>query len=1060
MSIDWARVKQVLAEAAARNSLAERAAYLDDACRGDVSLRAQVERLLAAHDQSGAFLETSVVPAADVAIEVSITEKAGDRIGPYKLLQQIGEGGCGVVYMAEQELPIRRRVALKVIKLGMNTKAVVARFEAERQALALMDHPNIARVLDAGATDTGRPYFVMELVRGIRITEYSDQNHLSTEARLRLFVQVCQALQHAHQKGIIHRDIKPSNILVTLHDGAPMPKVIDFGIAKATDQRLTEKTLFTSFEQFIGTPAYMSPEQAQMSTLDIDTRSDIYSLGALLYELLTGQTPFDPKELVSAGLDGMRQILREQEPKRPSTRLSTLMAAAQTTVARCRQSEPPQLIHRLRGDLDWIVMRCLEKDRTRRYETASNLAEDVLRHLNDEPVTARPPSQVYRFQKLVQRNKVTFAAGATVAAALVLGLGFSLWRLAQERVARRQALAAEQRAGAESGKSRQVAQLLKDMLQGVGPSVALGRDTTLLREVLDKTAARVGTDLKGQPEVEAELRATLGEVYQSLGHYDQAEAMYRVSLALRQTLWGEMHTNVADSLDLLGRELHSCRTEIKESASLIERALTIRTNLLGPEHVLVATSLYHLGAVREHQGKVTEAFEILHRALALRRRLLGNNTAGVAEALTALASLTWYVTSPQEAETYAREALAVLSRLPADERGSLTLASAQEALGMALHSQGKREEAVRLMRNVVACRKNLLESRHPDYGYALYHLGEVLTGAARFEEAEVAFREALAIYRQTLGDRHRRTAFCYEKLGHILRNTDRWSEAETAYRAAREGWGLATPALIGLLRDHGKTAEAEAVVLEENEKLSRAAEEASKLPPSAESVDTLLGLLGNPWPRGQLAQTEPLLAKLLEMAKQVPPSVESTDLIFYEAMRLAALEVWFGRQPEHAVLCRQLIEWAACQPKLTPKGRAAAVANLRPLADLQLQATALDLARQAAEGATQPWRGWYQLTLGVAEYRNGHYPEASCVLTAVEVSGSGEARYECRTATARFFRAMLLFRQGQETAARQLFSETERKIPPPPAAAVEGADYDELMRWLACKEARELLSPP
>src|SRR5207249_1044696 len=299
------------------------------------------------------------------------TEKAGDRISRYKLLEQIGEGGCGVVYMAEQEEPVRRRVALKVIKLGMDTKSVIARFEAERQALAMMDHPNIAKVLDGGATQTGRPYFVMELVRGVRITEFCDEARLSTEARLRLFVQVCQAIQHAHQKVIIHRDLKPSNILVTVNDGAAVPKVIDFGIAKATQADLTKKTVFTRFHQFLGTPAYMSPEQAEMTSLDIDTRSDIYSLGVLLYELLTGKTPFDAEELLKAGLDEMRRRIREQEPARPSTRVSTLRGDELTTTAKRRGLDAPKLISLLRGDLDWIAMKCLEKDRARRYETAN-----------------------------------------------------------------------------------------------------------------------------------------------------------------------------------------------------------------------------------------------------------------------------------------------------------------------------------------------------------------------------------------------------------------------------------------------------------------------------------------------------------------------------------------------------------------------------------------------------------------------------------------------------------------------------------------------------------------
>ena len=350
-------------------------------------------------------------------------ESIGKSIGPYRLLQRIGEGGCGVVYMAEQEKPVRRRVAFKIIKLGMDTKSVIARFEAERQALALMDHPNIARVLDAGATESGRPYFVMELVRGVKITDYCDQNELDTRQRLILFIQVCQAIQHAHQKGIIHRDIKPSNILVTIIDGVAIPKVIDFGIAKAIEGRLTDNTIFTAYEQFIGTPAYMSPEQAVMSGVDVDTRSDIYSLGVLLYELLTGRTPFETKELLERGIDGLRRTLQEREPERPSVMITTLRGPALTLLAHQRHAEPLKLASLLRGDLDWIVIRTLEKDRGRRYETANGLAMDVQRYLNNEPVVARPPSRLYKFHKLVGRNRATFIAGTVVALALIGGLG-------------------------------------------------------------------------------------------------------------------------------------------------------------------------------------------------------------------------------------------------------------------------------------------------------------------------------------------------------------------------------------------------------------------------------------------------------------------------------------------------------------------------------------------------------------------------------------------------------------------------------------------------------------
>jgi serine/threonine protein kinase len=483
---------------------ADRPAYLQAACGDDSRLRQRIEVLLQSHEQAGDFLEPAAQPspgpAGTIVVAAPPTEKPGDSIGHYKIREQLGEGGCGVVYVAEQTEPVRRRVALKVIKLGMDTRSVIARFEAERQALAMMDHPNIARVLDAGTTENGRPYFVMELVRGIKLTDYCDQNQLNTAERLDLFIQVCHAVQHAHQKGIIHRDLKPSNILVTLHDGTPVPKVIDFGIAKATEGRLTNLTVYTELHQFIGTPAYMSPEQAEMSGLDVDTRSDIYSLGVLLYELLTGRTPFDPQELLRSGLDEMRRTIREKEPLRPSTCLSTLIDADLTAVAKRHSAEAPRLIHFIRGDLDWIVMKALEKDRTRRFETANALAADVQRFLKYEPVEARPPSNAYRLQKLLRRNKTVFAAAGAVVTALILGFGLSLYLFVQERKA---------------------LHLEKDALQR---AVAAEKQQALLREQAEKGLA-IERKMREMASIGSKL--TSAGFMLSQGLYEKAEEVMK-----------------------------------------------------------------------------------------------------------------------------------------------------------------------------------------------------------------------------------------------------------------------------------------------------------------------------------------------------------------------------------------------------------------------------------------------------------------------------------------------------------------------------------------------------
>jgi serine/threonine protein kinase len=761
--------------------LEERAAFLDRACAGDEDLRHNIEALLRSNDRVGAFLEQPAAAAiGEGRAKASAGEKPGDRVGHYKLLQQIGEGGCGVVFMAEQEEPVRRRVALKVVKPGMDTKSVIARFEAERQALALMDHPYIAHVFDAGATESGRPYFVMELVRGTKITDYCDQKSLTTSERLELFVKVCEAVQHAHQKGIIHRDIKPSNILVaTDADGTALPKVIDFGIAKATtNQRLTDKTLFTAFEMLIGTPAYMSPEQAVLTSVDVDTRTDIYSLGVLLYELLTGTTPFDSKELLKAGLDQIRRVITTEEPVRPSTRLKTLVAKDLTSISQHQRAEPAKLINDVRGDLDWIAMKALEKDRARRYATAHGLALDVQHYLAGEAISARPPSRIYKFRKLVLRNKLLFTGTGVIALLLIVSLIVVSASLANERRSRQEAEAA-------STKSQQVTKFLEAMLQGVGPSVALGEDTKMLRRILDQTAERVGKEMADQPIVEAELRNIIGGLYGELGSPAQGEKMVRQALKIHQKKFGPQSLEAAASLNLLGRQLMG-QYRRPEAAQAYGDALAIRRRLLGQEHADTATSLSDLAAVYGEEGKIVEAEEMAREALRIRRKVGENNSSQVADLLRNLCMILGNGGKWAEAEDTAREVLKIRRHLYGSEHPSV--AGALHDLAWTLNAREKFEEAESLEAEVVLMQGRLLGDSHPDITITLNSLGGLLGNRGDKRASEAVLKAVLSIQRKMLADDHPATVETLGSLAKVLEDEGKRPEAESMWREALALW--------------------------------------------------------------------------------------------------------------------------------------------------------------------------------------------------------------------------------------------------------------------------------
>jgi serine/threonine protein kinase len=819
MDIRTERAKEIFLDALAIGSAEGRRAFLDRACGEDAALRGEVEGLLAHHPQVGSFLESGA-PDSPITTGPSSDEGPGPIIGPYKLLQQIGEGGMGTVFMAEQGQPVRRKVALKVIKPGMDSRQVIARFEAERQALAIMDHPNIAKVLDAGTTDAGRPYFIMELVKGIPITKYCDEHHLTPRQRLGLFLPVCQAVQHAHQKGIIHRDLKPSNVLVSLYDGKPVPKVIDFGIAKAAGQPLTDKTLVTGLGAIVGTLEYMSPEQAEVNQLDIDTRSDIYSLGVLLYELLAGSPPFTRKELEKAGVLEMLRVIREREPSKPSTRLSTAEGLA--TLAANRGTEPAKLTKLVRGELDWIVMKALEKDRNRRYETANGFAMDVQRYLADEPVQACPPSAGYRLRKFVRRNKGPVLAAAAVLLALlagIIGTSTALVWAVRERDDKAKALKSERQA------RDQALMALRDMTDDiVERQMARGANLTdenkeFLRKIIkqfDGFAALTADDADSRA-IRAEGYYRVGLMRSRLGESKDAESAFSAAVAIWKQLAADFPTRpefrheLARSQNNLGVLLRETG-RLPDAESIYGAAMAIWKQLATdfpdrPEfRQYLARTHNNMGNVFRDTGQLPKAESAFGAALEIQKQLAADFPnrpefrQDLASSHNNLGNLLLGTGRLKEVESALNAALDIRKQLatefPARSDLRQDLAKIYLSLGHLFQRMGRLPEAKSALDAALDIRKQLAAEfpTRPDYRreLAISHndLGNLLNLMGRQQEWKSAVEAALDIQNRLAADFPNRPEFrrelatSHNNQGILLMSTGQLPEAESAYSAA------------------------------------------------------------------------------------------------------------------------------------------------------------------------------------------------------------------------------------------------------------------------------------
>ena len=798
--------------------------WLADACGIDSELRKRVQALLDAHQKAGGFMGTDAedhsdgsATADDASDNLSATvitdgPKTGTTIGPYKLLEQIGEGGMGSVWVATQSKPIKRKVAIKLIKPGMDSRQVLGRFEAERQALAMMDHPNIARVLDGGVTEQGHPYFAMDYVKGVPLTEYCDNAKLSLKERLELFVPICQAVQHAHQKGIIHRDLKPSNILICLYDGKPVPKVIDFGLAKAMHHSLTEQSIYTAHGMMVGTPLYMSPEQAEHNNLDIDTRTDIYALGVILYELLTGTTPLEKAKMKRAAYDEVLRLIKEVEPPKPSTRLSG--SESLPSVAAQRGIEPTQLTRVITGDLDWVVMKALEKERGRRYETANGLAEDIRRHLADEPVSASPPSTSYRMKKFIRRNRAGVIAASAIAITLLLGVmgttGGMLWALAERRdaVAAREAeteakqqaitnaaLAKDEAARATDAEAKtaetlkqvaterdakelalreaeQLSEFLTNVFQSPDPTKD-GREIKVV-ELLDNAANKLETDLADQPKQRAMLQATLAKTYHALGLYDRAIHLQEKVLAFRQQLFGLEQASTRGAMARLA-SYNTFAGRWRDGLALREELVALCQKHLGPDHPETAGMMNNLANSYYKVGRTDEALKLREEVAEILTRTLGSEHPRTVGAFHNL-GISISVAGRHD------EALQLLNDVVAfrtENLGSkhpLTIGTIQSVANT--HKRARRYlEAIRLYEEILKLRREVLGPEHPETVGALHDLAKAYAVIGRKDRALKLREEVVEMWTTSIGTDNQRTAGARYDLGLSYAATGRYEEA-------------------------------------------------------------------------------------------------------------------------------------------------------------------------------------------------------------------------------------------------------------------------------------------